>query len=102
MTSKEIVKEVKKMVSVCGSVTMKKDDKWITIAQLKKEDVEQVEKELEVLEIIKTKKVDMNHLWSLFEWDDGEMALAEYNKYNVEQYELTETEFELLKEWLEK
>lgn len=100
MTNKEIVKEMKKMVSICGSATIKIDGKWVTIAQLKKEDVEQIERDLEVLEIIKTKKVDMNHLWSLFKWDDDESALAEYNKYNVEQYELTEAEFKLLKDAL--
>lgn len=53
MTNKEIVKEMFKMVSICGSVTMQKDDKWVTIAQLKKEDVEQIEKDLDLLDLYK-------------------------------------------------
>ena len=53
MTNKEIIKEMKKMVSICGRITIKKDDEWVTIAQLKKEDVEQIEKDLEILELIK-------------------------------------------------
>lgn len=96
MTNKEIVKEMFKMVSVCSSVTMKKDDKWVTIAQLKKEDVEQIEKDLEVLELLK------KHL-SINCW--GEIVYEPKHHYqyiNDEEVKLLKPNEEdiKIKEWL--
>ena len=59
MTSKEIVKEMLKMVTAFGlhrsELTVKRrvDDEWVTLAQVKKSDVEQVEKDLEILDLYK-------------------------------------------------
>ena len=61
---------------------------------------ERIIQDLEILEIIKTKKVNMNLLWTLSKWDDNERASAEYNKYIVERHQLTELEFKLLKDIL--
>ena len=93
MTSKEIVKEMFKMVSICGSVTMKKDDKWVKIAQLKKEDVEQVEKDLEILELIKERLIH-NILGNIQFVDkstgtvdeDGNINFIDADKYKIMEW----------------
>ena len=99
MTSKEIVKEMKKMVSVCGSITIKKDDECVKIAQLKKEDVEQVEKDLELLNLYK----------KFFKYSLTEIQGIKYlvlpNNSDIRRPDamlrITDEEYELLKEGLE-
>ena len=56
-------------------------------------------KDLEVLEIIKTKSVDINLVKNCY----GPLAYAVYNSYIDEEKndKLTKEEFDLLKEWLE-
>ena len=58
-----------------------------------------IEKDLEILEIIKTKKVDISLIKNCY----GPFACAVYNSYiDIEKNdELTKEEYELLKEWLE-
>ena len=93
MTNKEIVKEMKKMVSVCGRVTIKKDDEWVTIAQLKKEDVEQIEKDLEILELIKERLIH-NILGNIVFKDkptetvdeDGNTIFIDVDKYKIMEW----------------
>ena len=59
-----------------------------------------IKQDLEILEIIKTKNVDI----SLIKNGYGPFAYAVYNSYiDIEKNdELTKEEYELLKEWLEK
>ena len=59
-----------------------------------------IEKDLEVLEIIKTKNVDISLIKNCY----GAFAYAVYNSYIDEEKndELTKQEFDLLKEWLEE
>lgn len=61
---------------------------------------ETIKKDLEVLEIIKTKNVNI----SLIKNGYGPFAYAVYNSYiDIEKNdELTKEEYELLKEWLEE
>jgi len=74
MTDKEIIEEMKKLVSAFGSVKRLVDgDKWVTIAQVKKEDVEQIEKSLEVLENIKSK--------TLLPYSNRKRIAKEYEKW---------------------
>lgn len=92
MTSKEIVKEMLKMVTAFGlnrsELTVKRrvDDEWVTLAQLKKEDVEQVEKDLEVLDILK--KYYKSNGWS--------------NGGLIEFWGMTESQLKKVREWLER
>lgn len=59
-----------------------------------------IEKELNALEIIKNKKVNMFHIWA---FDDYEQYKEHYPfaEYNAEEDMLAFEEFELLKEVLE-
>ena len=59
-----------------------------------------IEREIKALEIIKTKKVNMFHLWA---FDDYEQYKQHYpfSEYNAEEDMLTFEEFDLLKEVLE-
>ena len=59
------------------------------------DDIDIIEKELKALEIIKNKKVNM----LIFMGSD---TLEEYNKHPLTFDHLTETEFDLIKEWLER
>ena len=61
-----------------------------------------IEKDLEVLEIIKTKNVDISLIKNCYCY--GLLAYAVYNSYvDIEKNdELTKEEYELLKEWLEE
>ena len=58
-----------------------------------------IEKDLEILEIIKTKSVDISLIKNCY----GPLAYAIYNSHIDEEKndELTKQEFDLLKEWLE-
>ena len=61
-----------------------------------------IKADLEVLEIIKKKKVDFVHLNNyLFLYDKNEEVLEKYNKYCFYQNELTMEELLKLKQWLE-
>ena len=95
MSSKEIVKEIKKIVGIVRAIKKRDDDdKWITIAEVKKEDVEQVEKDIEALEIIKGKLM----------WIENDKIYI--GLQNDTYIELTEEDFDyddryrILKEWL--
>ena len=58
-----------------------------------------IKKDLEILEIIKTKNVDISLIKNCY----GPFAYAVYNSYIDEEKndKLTKKEFDLLKEWLE-
>ena len=62
--------------------------------------IEKIEKELNVLEIIKNKKVNIFHIWV---FDDYEQYKEHYpfSEYSAEEDMLTIEEFDLLKEVLE-
>ena len=61
-----------------------------------KEEIEQVEKDLEMLEILKKKLVELNRVHTY----------SDYRVYNCYQYSpklyLTKKEFDKIKEWLER
>lgn len=63
-----------------------------------------IEKDLEVLEIIKKKRVDMSYLYRLQKRNDftEKQKLRLLNKYNEDKKHLTEREFNLIKEGLER
>lgn len=64
---------------------------------------EQIKQDLEVLEIIKNKKVDFVHLNNyLFLYDKNEEILEKYNKHCFYHNELTLEELLKLKQWLEE
>lgn len=63
---------------------------------------EQIKKDLDALNIIKEKNVDIEYIKTCF--DDEKGGFKEYNAYvgHDEEYELTQEEYELLKEVLEE
>lgn len=70
-----------------------------------KDDFEQIKANLEVLEIIKNKKVEVGYLLRLFDLPLSDAkVLDEYNKYFIERTNLRLTLEELLKikQWLEE
>lgn len=65
-------------------------------------ELEQIKQDLEVLEIIRKKKVDFVHLNNyLFLYEKNEEVLEKYNKYCFYQNELTIEELLKLNQWLE-
>lgn len=66
--------------------------------QIVSEDISIIEKELKALEIIKKKMVDMNLLVETFTYPKN--GLKAYNGYKINGYNLTQEEYDLLKEVL--
>ncbi len=67
-----------------------------------KEEIEQLEKSLEVLKIIKNKEVNIGLLKGILHSDLHTHTASYYDSYFVANYRhLTQEEFDLLKEWLE-
>lgn len=70
-----------------------------------KEDKRNIEKDLEVLEILKGKKVNIPYLHSLFEQEDDETIVWYYNlgleKEEPRMKKITIDDFYKIKEWLE-
>ena len=67
-----------------------------------KEEIEQVRKSLEALEIIKKKEVNIGLLKGILHSDLHTHTASYYDSYFVANYRhLTQEEFELVKEWLE-
>ena len=83
MTSKELIEKVKH----CGF------EEWRLA-------IEKIEKELNALEIIKNKKVNLFHIWV---FDDYKQYKQHYpfSEYSAEEDMLATEEFDFLKEWLE-
>ena len=83
MTSKELIEKVKH----CGF------EEWRLA-------IEKIEKELNALEMLKKKKVNLFHIWV---FDDYTQYKEHYpfSEYSAEEDMLTFEEFELLKEVLE-
>jgi len=104
MTDKEIIKEIKKMAAAFGSVTRLVDgEKWVTIAQVKKEDVEQIEKDLEMLELIKKRLIHnifgnivfINNLNLTERVDEnGNIIFIDEDKYKIMEWLDNEKELE--------
>lgn len=69
------------------------------------ENLETIKQDLEVLEIIKNKKVEVLHLWYIIktnEEKDNEYILMKYNEgFGNQMYKLTMEELLKLKQWLE-
>ena len=66
-----------------------------------KQNVEIIKKELEVLEIIKKKEVNIGLLKGILHSDLHTHTASYYDSYFVANYRhLTQEEFDLLKEWL--
>ena len=66
-----------------------------------------IEKDLNILEIIKNKLVNLTSFKAHFiatkpEYEDYKYYCDNFEKYFFGMYLLTETEFKLLKEWLER
>ena len=104
MNSKQALKELyNEREYTYGESVNHKSDKW-------KNDIEHydnigscllvIKKDLEVLDIIKEKDLDTN--WIRYQLEQYNMTYAEYVFSNpVESYHyLTETEFNLIKQWL--
>ena len=67
-----------------------------------KEEIEQIRKSLEVLDIIKKKEVNIRLLKGILHSDIHTHTASYYDSYFVANYRhLTQEEFDLLKEWLE-
>lgn len=67
------------------------------------ENLETIKQDLEVLEIIRKKKVDVDYLNVLFEmYSLDENILKLYNKYCIDEDKLTMEELLKLKQWLEE
>lgn len=68
-------------------------------------DLLKIKQDLEVLEIIKNKKVEVLHLWYIIktnEEKDNEYILMKYNeRFGNQMYKLTLEELLKLKQWLE-
>lgn len=81
---------------------VEKDKVKSSFAKFDIEQFQQIKRDLEVLEIIRKKKVDFVHLNNyLFLYDNNEEVLEKYNKYCFYQNELTLEELLKLKQWLE-
>ena len=66
-----------------------------------KEEIEQIRKRLEVLDIIKKKEVNIGLLKGILHSDLQIHTASYYDSYFVANYRhLTQEEFDLLKEWL--
>lgn len=99
MTSKEALDGLKSMACVEAGL----QNKYITYAkemehnEMVEEKYYIIEKELNALEIIKNKKVNMFHIWA---FDDYEQYKEHYPfaEYNAEEDMLAFEEFDLLKE----
>ena len=92
MKSLEIVNSV---IRVC-----KAEDTAIGLLYI--EGLEQIKRDLEVLQIIKNKKVDVASLKEIIEFSNtNEYILHVYN-YNHSRYTLTMEELLKLKQWLEE
>lgn len=59
-----------------------------------------IEKELNALEIIKNKKVNLFHIWVFDDYTQYKQHYP-FSEYNAEEDMLTNKEFDFLKEWLE-
>jgi hypothetical protein len=87
--------------------TLKAEDKLKMELQLcfYKDEAQQIKQDLEVLEIIRKKKVDaLGLLYEIRQWEEygDEHILKSYNgRYNNKLYELTLEELLKLKQWLE-
>ena len=79
---------------------------WYGDVTLKASEVEKIKQDLEVLEIIKNKRVEVFSLLFTIrtnEEESNEYILIKYNSmFNNKLYELTMEEFLKLKQWLEE
>ena len=82
MTSKELIEKVKH----CGF------EEWRLA-------IEKIEKELNALEMLKNKKVNLFHLWAFDEYEQYKEHYP-FSEYSAEEDMLNVEEFDLLKEWL--
>ena len=83
MTSKELIEKVKH----CGF------EEW-------RLSIEKIEKELNALEIIKNKKVNIFHIWVFNDYEQYKEHYP-FSEYHATEDMLTFEEFDLLKEVLE-
>ena len=100
MKSLEIVDERIEQVGKRGKVHLFSFETTID-----EKDLQQIKQDLEVLEIIRKKKVEVLHLWYIIktnEEKDNEYILMKYNEsFGNQRYELTMEELLKLKQWLE-
>ena len=96
MTSKEYLQQIATTEVIDCTYN---DNSKKRIADIFSVGIAVIENDLEVLEIIKTKSVDINLVKNCY----GPLAYAIYNSYIDEEKndKLTKEEFDLLKEWLE-
>jgi hypothetical protein len=97
MKSLEIVNEL---------VSLTKNEIKVCLSEKNTSDLLVIKQYLEVLEIIKKKKVEILHLWYIIrtnEEKDNEYILMKYNEsFGNQRYELTMEELLKLKQWLEE
>lgn len=63
------------------------------------DELNQIERDLEILEIIRNKSVDIGHIRLCMNVEDGLCKIYNYSVTNSND-ELTEEEYEKIKEWL--
>ena len=89
------VTDLEALEMIVGDLTLKSRES-------NKEEIEQIKKSLEVLEIIKNKEVVVGLLKGILHSDLHTHNASYYNSHFVASYRhLTQEEFDLLKEWLE-
>lgn len=89
MTSKEALEIIKNPFTCCH------------YGKKHKEASEVIEKDLEVLEILKKKEIAIDELKNCIKHDSEDRpALEEYNAFAGDKKSLTQEEYMLLKEWL--
>ena len=79
---------------------IKDDEFWI---ELSKSELQQIKQDLEVLEIINKKDVDIGYIKDLIKrFDDNEYILERYNEIVSTLYKLTMEELMKIAVWLEE
>lgn len=95
MKSLEIVDERIEQVGKRGKVHLFSFETTID-----EKDLQQIKQDLEVLEIIKNKRVTLNHIYWSKNYEEYLSYLTVWEKVRPENY-LTKEEFNKLKQWLE-
>ena len=71
-----------------------------TLTRFDKEQVDIIEKELNALEIIKNKKVNLFHIWIFNDYEQYKLHYP-FSEYNAREDMLNQEEFDFLKEVFE-
>lgn len=97
MTSKEAIERVKTVPEYCGgnSIYKRYDNSYIPFMR----DIELIEKDLEVLELLKKRCAEGKDTYGEGTWGWVEFDLGDYDKSEFD-YEEVQKEIEMIREWL--